>query len=417
MKLAIAIALLALSLAGPSTTSGQPACSCAGDCNQDCSVSEDELAVSIAAVFSPSALGTCPNADGDGDGRVTAADVAAIQRGRIEPQAPCVAPPTATPTATATETPPATATFTATLSPTRTPTQTTIPTPASRWISLPPLPTERQEVAVAHLDGRIYVIGGFTADRSESAVVEAYDIAAGQWTDIAPLPEPGHHMGAAAVGGYVYAVGGWRNGFRPFDDVYRYDPDLDQWDEVAPLPERRGAMAVAALDGRIHAVAGGIASAVRSHTAYLPNEDRWIELRDYPIAREHIAAATVDGALYVVGGRSPITASAYRWDHSAGEWIALPPMITGRAGHAAAALAGRLVTFGGEGNRGRPGGIFPQVEVYDPAARGWTQLDDMAAPRHGIGAVTVGNRIYVPGGADVQGFGTVPTHDALEIDF
>ena len=31
----------------------------------------------------------------------------------------------------------------------------------------------------------------------------------------------------------------------------------------------------------------------------------------------------------------------------------------------------------------------------------------MRTPRHGMGAATVGGALYVPGGADVQGFGAV----------
>jgi N-acetylneuraminic acid mutarotase len=303
--------------------------------------------------------------------------------------------------------------------PTATPSPTVVATPVSRWIPLPPLPLGgRQEVGVAHLDGRIYVIGGFAPGLTSR--VEAYDIAADEWVEVAPLPVEGHHIGAAAAGGHVYAVGGLRGfTFAPTSDVFRYDSDEDRWEPVAPMPTAGGALAVAEVDGRIHAVAGiGLGGgAVTDHVAYIPEEDRWIELAPYPIAREHISGAAVDGVLYVVGGRSPLTTAAHRWDHESGQWHELPPMPTRRAGHGAAALSGRFVTFGGEGNPQNSRGIFPEVEVYDPATNRWTQLDNMRAPRHGIGAATVGDRIYVPGGADSQGFGAVATHDALEIDF
>jgi hypothetical protein len=39
----------------------------------------------------------------------------------------------------------------------------------------------------------------------------------------------------------------------------------------------------------------------------------------------------------------------------------------------------------------------------------------MAAPRHGIGAAVLGERIFVPGGAAVQGFGAVDTHQLFTI--
>ena len=36
----------------------------------------------------------------------------------------------------------------------------------------------------------------------------------------------------------------------------------------------------------------------------------------------------------------------------------------------------------------------------------------MPTPRHGTGAASVGNAVFVPGGADHQGFGAVATHEA-----
>ncbi len=38
---------------------------------------------------------------------------------------------------------------------------------------------------------------------------------------------------------------------------------------------------------------------------------------------------------------------------------------------------------------------------------------DMAQPRHGIGAAAVDGRIYIPGGAPIEGFATTDVHDAL----
>ena len=58
--------------------------------------------------------------------------------------------------------------------------------------------------------------------------------------------------------------------------------------------------------------------------------------------------------------------------------------------------------FGGE--LGRPT-TYPENEMYDPATNTWAARAPMPTPRHGITAVTVGDRIHVisggprPGGA------------------
>ncbi len=413
--------LLALLLAAPV---GAGLCSCPGDCDRDCVVSSHDFTVLLSSVFDPQVC-----ADADGDGRVGAADVLIVHVALVDPPAGCTSETSPTPSKTPTSSPTVPGTHTATPSrtatlttrPTSTASPTVEPTPPSRWIPLARLPDGgRQEVGVAYLEGKIYVIGGLSPGATDR--VDAYEIAGNRWTEVAPLPQAGHHIGAAALGGHVYAIGGLRGAsFTPTTDVFRYDPGDDRWDPVAPLPTARGALAVAVANGRIHAVAGnaGRGLGVRDHAAYIPAEDRWIELAPFPLSREHITAASVGDTVYVIGGRSPLDRNAHRWNDAAGIWEPLPQMKVARAGHAAAGLSGRLVVFGGEGggSNANPRGVFPQVEVYDPSTNRWTQLEDMAAPRHGIGAVTAGNRIYVPGGADIINFGPVDTHDALEIDF
>ena len=45
------------------------------------------------------------------------------------------------------------------------------------------------------------------------------------------------------------------------------------------------------------------------------------------------------------------------------------------------------------------GGVYPEAWAYDPSSDAWTALPDMPNPRHGLGAVAVGEDIYVIGGA------------------
>src|SRR5262249_7921396 len=57
------------------------------------------------------------------------------------------------------------------------------------WSTVAPLQVSRQEVGVAALDGKVYVIGG-TASASRISSVEIYDPAANTWTFAASLPGP-----------------------------------------------------------------------------------------------------------------------------------------------------------------------------------------------------------------------------------
>ncbi len=76
------------------------------------------------------------------------------------------------------------------------------------WSLAAPLPVPNSETAVAALDGRIYVIGGYPWDRKTVATVQMYDSATDKWQIVAPLPVPLNHVMAAAANGKVYAIGG-----------------------------------------------------------------------------------------------------------------------------------------------------------------------------------------------------------------
>lgn len=170
----------------------------------------------------------------------------------------------------------------------------------------------------------------------------------------------------------------------------------------------------AAIGGRMYVAGGAPDSAGRTLEAYDPATDRWTALPPMPTGRNHLAGAAIGGKLYVVGGRPPLTLGVLElFDPSTGRWESRAPMPTGRSGHAAAVVRGCLYVFGGEGNAATPSGVFPQTELYDPGSNTWTSLSPMPSPRHGIGAAAIGQRIFVPGGASVQGFGAVSTNDAF----
>jgi N-acetylneuraminic acid mutarotase len=289
--------------------------------------------------------------------------------------------------------------------------------PEDTWIDLPPLPLARQEVGVAALEGKVYVVGGILPDRSATGLVSRFDTASGAWEAVAPLPDGTqlHHAGAAALDGKVYCVGGLDAAFRGVSSVFAFDPSTGAWARAASLNRARGAMGVAAVAGRIYAAGGQDGSTtLASFEAYDPGENRWVVLPALPTARNHLAAAASGGLFFAVGGRAGSLRNQLEcFDPAAGAWRPLRAMPTARGGIAAEFLAGKLFVFGGEGNAARADGIFPHVEAYDPATDAWERRPDMANPRHGIGAVAVGERIHIPGGAPVQGFATTPIHDVF----
>jgi N-acetylneuraminic acid mutarotase len=77
------------------------------------------------------------------------------------------------------------------------------------------------------------------------------------------------------------------------------------------------------------------------------------------------------------------------------------PLPTARSGHGATLYRGQIFCMGGEGSNR----VFAQNEAYDPVADKWQAYAPMLTPRHGMGAVTIGDAIYVAGGGPVMGGG------------
>jgi N-acetylneuraminic acid mutarotase len=263
-------------------------------------------------------------------------------------------------------------------------------------------------MAVAELGGKIYVLGGYPANRVTVTTVQVYDVATDSWTLGPPLPGPVNHTTAVSANGKLYVLGGQSSaaGGGPFvDSVFELDPALGEWVLKAPMPRARGGGAAAVVDGLIYMV-GGRPPHGQDFAVYDPTADTWTVLPDLPTGRNHIAAGAIEGKIYVVGGRfgsgfsSDMTDLVEVFDPAASSWSTEAPMPTIRGGINAAVMNGCLHIFGGEGANG----MFNQHEVYDPVTDTWLSLPPMATAVHGVtGSAVIGEWIYLPGGGTAVG--------------
>lgn len=301
--------------------------------------------------------------------------------------------------------------------------QTTPPEkPKPAWSNRAPLIEPNSEMAVARLDGRIYVVGGYPSTRVSVSTAQVYDIEADRWHLTTPYPTTINHASAVGLDGVLYVIGGQTNAggrnrqSRYTSAVHAYDPKTEKWTARAPMPTARSAMAHAVIDGRIY-VAGGRPPRGHDFAVYDPKADTWRSLPDLPTARNHMAAAAIGGKLYVAGGRfgggfrSEITTALEVYDPAADTWTTKHPMPEPRSGHNGIAVNGCFHTFGGEHPTAGPSGVFPHHVVYDPKADRWTRLPDMPIPVHGVtGLAYVNGRIHLPGGGTRMGGSSGGTH-------
>ena len=291
------------------------------------------------------------------------------------------------------------------------------------WQRLADLPTGPvQETALVEVDGLLYMLGGIDDAGATVSRVQIYDPSSDSWEGGPDLPAPAHHINAAVVDGAIIVAGSLEPDFGPRPDVWSWTPGDEAWSTArAPMPSgARGAAAVGVVDGAI-VVAGGFAAGGSSAlvSAYDPAADEWDDsFEPLPVPLDHATGQVVDGALFVIGGRSNgiVAVSAEVWRQDAGGWTPRAAMPTARGGIASGVVNGLIVVVGGEGNGDAASGVFPQTEVYDPAADRWSSLEDMPTPRHGMAAAAIGGDLYVPGGADRQAFGAVATHEVLHVE-
>ncbi|KAK1826985.1 kelch repeat-containing protein [Podospora conica] len=313
------------------------------------------------------------------------------------------------------------------------------------WSTLAPIPDfPRQEHITVVLSPTTFaIVAGIIPDPqapgniSTVGLVQIYNSASDSWRSVASAPVPLNHPNAASVNGDIYLLGGLLVApdgvWRATPDCWIWDSAKDEWRAIAPMPasEARGSAVTAVHDGVIYLAggmtvlepfAGGVQGTVDTVSAFDTRKGKWITLpeaaRALPEARDHAGGAMVGGKLYVLGGRKEgqhnVKDTVFVLDVAErgrkgleGGWATKEGrMPTPRGGLVAAAIGDKIFTFGGEGNTDEgSNGVFNQTEVYDTSEDEWEELEPMQLPRHGLSAVAMRGKVYLPGGGTVIGGG------------
>jgi hypothetical protein len=288
-----------------------------------------------------------------------------------------------------------------------------LPDGPGRWETAAPALTPRSEAGVGVARGLMVTAGGF------HDAIEVYDPVADVWRAAGTFTAAIDHVGAAGLPGgeQVLIAGFYAAGAGARAETFAFDPEGDRLIPRAALPKAIAAGALVQLDENRMALVGGNdgGRSLADLHIYDVATDSWSTGPSMSVPRDHLGAAVVNGKLYAIGGRNAdsfILATVEIYDLAANTWSRGPDLQVARSGHAVAAANGKIYAFGGEGAP-YPKGTFPEVEEFDPATNAWKFVAPMPTPRHGIQAATFGDRIHVPLGGDVQGSGTLPTHEVF----
>jgi N-acetylneuraminic acid mutarotase len=310
-----------------------------------------------------------------------------------------------------------------------------------------PFPEASEELYGISAGGKLYVFGGLAPGWKPKGLVYEYDPAKDAWTKKKNMPIAAHHIALAEVNGKVYVFGGFKYpesgpaSWQPLDNTWEYDPGTDNWRALAPMPTKRGSPNAVAANGRIHIIGGAgfhpnskettvhparPHRSLGTHEVYDPASNSWEAKQSMPTARNHAAAGFVAGKIYVIGGRvgsAFITRASNTdivevYDVATDQWGDLKaPMPTPRSATAWGVHKGLIYVAGGEQRTSAFQRTFRAVEAYNPANNRWTQLPPMEFPRHGLAGDIINGRFYLVSGDAASG-GAPGTHidsDVVEV--
>ena len=192
-----------------------------------------------------------------------------------------------------------------------------------------------------------------------------------------------------------------------------------KWVKLAPFPEPAEELLGAAAGGKMY-VFCGLAPGWKP-TGYVyeydPATDKWAKKKPMPLLSHHVSFTEYNGKIYAFGGfRYPDSGpaawvpidNAWEYDPAADTWKALAPMPTKRGSPVAVTVGNKMYVIGGATTP--PGSnepaVHPQrphisvstVEEYDPAANTWRARSPMPTPRNHATAGVVNGKVYVIGG-------------------
>ena len=215
------------------------------------------------------------------------------------------------------------------------------------WSEGPSMRVARSDFG-AVFDGKksIYLIGGYTAESQDTALVEILDTQTWMWRKGPKLQQKRSYIQAAIVNNAIYVAGG-AFGSKRLASVEKLDlnrGDQYSWSFVASLNIARSRPGVAELNGKLFAVGGyNGAEHLSSVECYDPHLNQWLLIEAMSCPRNSPATAVQGETLYVAGGYDGkrVLNTVEKYDPGEKSWSEAPSMDTAKCDFA---LAGIVVT-------------------------------------------------------------------------
>ena len=291
---------------------------------------------------------------------------------------------------------------------------------AEEWKVISQLPTKRSAFSTAVVDGKIYLIGGFLHENMNGgplgiSTVEVYDTQNNSWQRLTDMPTPRLSSEAAVVDGKIYVVGGFSwIGIPGVDSkmlnvVEMYDPQTNTWSRKQDMSTPRRYLGTGVVAGKIYAIGGENVfeepQRLNQMEVYDRVSDTWAKRADMPTRRSDVKAVVVRDTIYVLGGAGwprvgwgPVLATFEAYHSKTNRWRKKADMPNLIAGFSTVVVDDKIYLIGGHGGVALEE-YLKRVEVYDPETERWDESPPMPTGNSPSGAAVVNGKIYILGGS------------------
>ncbi len=293
-------------------------------------------------------------------------------------------------------------------------------------------PSGRADAASCVANGKLLVIGG-TTTAGLNADTWSLPLSGGDWSATALSAAPGARFGHALVlntaSGKNLLYGGSSSYKEALSDVWEYDAAAGTWTNLNVPPPIAGEKTHAARIRAAVAYAGGTHDALYAFGGFTgayddtmwvlsPATATWRKVPAVGPAKRESATLSYDAArdrLILFGGfNGTYLSDLWAFNLASETWTQLPSLLgAGRAGHVAAINnAGLLVVAMGRGTSG----LLSEIRTFDltaptPTSSTWQLVAESGTrplPRMWAAAASIGNTVYLYGGAGPSASASAP---------
>jgi hypothetical protein len=164
----------------------------------------------------------------------------------------------------------------------------------------------RYNATAVIFEEKIYLMGGQDGT-SALREVEVYDPMQNDWSEVQNLRREREALAGAVFNDRIYAIGGQKEAQSLIDEIEWYDKPGDDWlDAIFDLPYPRAAHFHSVLGNSFYMFGGYYYGPTRTTYKAVPGEGgyEWVQLGDLEISRAYGAATISHGDIYIIGGET-----------------------------------------------------------------------------------------------------------------